>query len=234
MITPRPRRGSLLLAMLAFTVAACDDDDPSGPTPVARLRFVHAAQGTNTVDFRVDNNDAKPDVGYASNSLTFSNVTPGTRALAARANNGNTDLATLNQALPNGSAFTAVLVKRQAGVAMVAFPDTQPTPAANKAWVRILNVAPAAGNVDVYVTEANADLATATPQVTAVEFERASKYIEVDAASRRVRLTTAGTKTVVLDVQQLALPSQGVRTIVVLDANNGGTPLQSITGQDKN
>jgi hypothetical protein len=232
--THRSRRGSLLFAVLAFTVAACDDDDPSGPTPVARVRFVHAAQGTNVVDFRVDGADARADVDYASNSLTFSNFTPGTRALAVRANNGATDLATLNQNLADGAAYTTILVKRQAGLALVAFPDTQPTPAATKAWVRVINVAPAAGNVDVYVTEANTDLATATAQVTAVQFEKAGKYVEVDAAARRVRLTTAGTKTVVLDVQNLALPSQGVRTIVVLDANNGGTPLQSITGQDRN
>ena len=76
--------------------------------------------------------------------------------------------------------------------------------------------------------------ATTTPNATAIDFLKRSAYVEVTAAAQRVRLTTAGTKTVILDVNTLALPNRSVRSIAVLDANAGGTPLQGIVSAERN
>jgi hypothetical protein len=84
------------------------------------------------------------------------------------------------------------------------------------------------------VTAADAVLADATPQATAVEFLKPSKYVEVASGAQRVRLTTAGTKTVVLDINTIALPNRGVRGIAVLDAAAGGAPLQGVTASERN
>ena len=41
----------LALALVSITVAACDDDDPTGPQgDIARVRVVNAASGTADVD----------------------------------------------------------------------------------------------------------------------------------------------------------------------------------------
>jgi len=232
-MTKLSSRSPLLgLALLAFAVAC--DDDPNSPTPAARLRFVHAATGTQAVDFRVDGSALRSNVAYASSAITYSDVTPGNRSITVRATAGTTDIATLQRNLSVDSSYTATLVKRENGTALVVFPDTVSAPASGKARVRVLNTSPAAGSVDVYVTAADADLATATPQATAVDVEEGSKYVETNGGTYRVRLTAAGTKTVKLDMQSVALEAGKVRTIIVLDANAGGTPLQGITANDRN
>jgi hypothetical protein len=230
---PKLTSRSLLVLTLLGLAAACDDD-PSSPAPAARLRFVHAAQGTQAVDFRVDGTALRSNVAYAANTVEYSGVAPGNRALSVRLSGGTTDAATLTRNLSVDSSYTATLVKRDNGTALVVYPDTVSAPANGKARLRVLNTAPAAGSVDVYVTAPDADLEAATPSATGVDVEEASKYVETNAGTYRVRLTTAGTKTVKLDVQSVALEAGKVRTIIVLDATAGGAPLQSITATDRN
>ena len=232
MKTRRPLRAPLrALLLLAATATACDDSNE--PKQISQLRFVHAAPGTAAVDFRVEATPARTNVAYASNSITYSNVTPGSRALAVRLTGGATDLAAATQELGASRAYTAALVKRAAGPAIVLFADTNTAAAAGKAKLRVINAAPAAASVDVYVTAADADLATATPVATAVLFEKASKYTEVTSGTQRIRLTAAGTKTVLLNLAGFELPNGGVRTVVLMEANGGGAPLQSITTADR-
>jgi hypothetical protein len=226
-------RPNVLLAFAALSiVAACDNSD--GPDSVARVRFLHASQGRAAIDFRADGTTRGAGVTYGgtwSNSVVLD---AGARTFTARLTGGATDLATTAKTLANSANYSVVLAKRAAGDSLVVFADTSATPATDKSWVRVLNVSPAAGAVDVYVTAANADLATATPQATAIDFLKPSKYVEVTSGAQRVRLTTAGTKTVVLDINTIALPSRGVRSLAILDANAGGAPLQSVTASERN
>lgn len=219
------------LSLLALA-AACNDSD--GPESVARVRFLHAAQGRAAVDFRADGATHGAALGYSTNWSANAVLPSGSRAFSARLTGATTDLATATKSLANSGSYSIVLAKRPTTDSLVVYSDTAATPGTDKAWVRLLNVAPAAGNVDVYVTAAAADIATATPQAAAVAFLSPSKYIEVASGAQRVRITTAGTKTVVLDINTIALPSRGVRGIALLDSNAGGVPLQGVTSIEKN
>lgn len=228
--TLRPR---LLLTLAALSLAAaCDDSD--GPESVAQVRFLHASQGRAAIDFRADGTTRGAGQAYGANWSNNVVLDAGTRTFTARLAGGTTDLATTARTLANNGAYSVVLAKRPTTDTLLVFADTSAIPVTDKAYVRILNVAPAAGNLDVYVTAANADLAAATPQATAVEFLKPSKYVEVASGAQRIRLTTAGTKTVVLDINTLNLPSRSVRSIAVLEANAGGAPLQSVTALERN
>ncbi|MCC6771658.1 MAG: DUF4397 domain-containing protein [Gemmatimonadaceae bacterium] len=219
------------LALLAM-VAACNDSD--GPERVARVRFLHAAQGLAAIDFRADGATRRAAVGYSVSWSADAVLSAGTRSFTARLTGGTTDLATTAKALANSASYSIALAKRPTTDTLVVYSDTAATPATDKAWVRLLNVSPAAGSIDVYITAAGADLATATPQATNLTFLSASPYLEVASGAQRVRLTTTGTKTVVLDINTIALTSRGVRSIALLDSNTGGTPLQGVTSVEKN
>lgn len=229
-ITPSARFAFLALALVALN--ACDDSD--GPDPVAQVRFLHASPGRAAVDFRADGATRGAGVTYGT---AFSNgvvLDAGARTFTARAAGNATDLATTAGTLANSGTYSVVLAKRPAGDTLVVFADTSATAPTGKVFIRTLNVAPAAGAVDLYITAANTDLATATPQVAGIAFLKASRYVELDAGTYRVRLTTAGTKTVVLDVNTIAVPGRATRTIAVIDANAGGTPLQSVVSNERN
>ena len=88
--------------------------------------------------------------------------------------------------------------------------------------------------MDIYVTAPAANLATTAPTLTNVPFRAASSYLEVPAGTYRVRITPAGTKTVAIDVNDVALAAGQVRTAVAVDAPGGGAPLGAILLADRN
>lgn len=221
-----------LVAVSSLAASACGDSE--GPASIARVRFLHAAQGLAAVDFRSGGTTRSAAQAFSTAWSAEATLPTGASAFTARLTGGATDLASTNTTLANGARYSVVLAKRPTSDTLVVYTDTAATPAVDKALVRVLNVAPAAGAVDVYVTAVGADLATATPQATAVAFLARSAYIEVASGAQRVRVTNAGTKTVVLDLNPITLPSRGVRGIAVLDNAAGGLPLQGVVASEKN
>lgn len=225
----------LLLALVSVSsLAASACGDSEGPASVAHVRFLHAAPGLATVDFRSGGTTRSAAQAFGAAWSSEVTLPTGASAFTARLTGGAADLATTNTTLANSAGYSIVLAKRPTSDTLVVYTDTAATPAVDKALVRVLNVAPTAGAVDVYVTAVGADLATATPQATAVAFLERSAYIEVASGAQRVRLTTAGTKTVVLDLNPITLPSRSVRGIAVLDNAAGGAPLQGVVASEKN
>lgn len=225
---------AMLPVLTTALLGACDDDGTGpGPQPAA-VRFVHAASATGAVTLRAGSSAIATDVAFANTPASYAQVAAGEHQFAVRAANATTDLATKTANLPAGSARTLLLVKQSSANAIVVVGDTNTAPASGKAKVRIVHATSASGKVDVYVTAPNADLANATPAVTQLDFEKASRYIEVAAGTHQVRLTTAGTKTVVLDVPSVVLAAGQIRTVVSLDPAAGSTTFRSVVLADRN
>lgn len=220
------------LAMVAVGVTACSDDSTSPPQN-AQVRFVHAAAGIEAVDFRVEGADVRTDVAYGDEASAYGNVAAGERELAARLADGTEDLALATEDLLLGEQYTAVLVNGIDSQELEVYADTNTAAAEGKTRLRIINTAQVAGAVDVYVTDTDADLEEAEPVLTDVVIPEASKYVEVGSGEQRIRFTTAGTKTVVLDIESVDLPDGGVRTVLVLEADEGGNPLGALVTEDR-
>ena len=112
--------------------------------------------------------------------------------------------------------------------------DDNSTPAAGNARVRAIHGAPGAPAVDIYVTAPGADLETTIPLLASVEFGDVADYIEAPAGDYQVRVTPAGTKTVVIDSGTLTLSSGQVRTAIAVDAAGGGAPFDLLVLDDLN
>ena len=221
-----------LALVSALALAACSDDDGTGPDPKARVRLVHAAPGTANIMLR-RGGDELVQAAYGAPPAAYLQTDAGNATLAARLLGGAADLATVTANLEQDDDYTVLLVKRQAGPALVALADTNDAPAAGKAKLRVVHAAAAAGNVDVYITAPDADIAAINPTVAALQPEKATLYQVIDAANRRVRLTTAGTKTVVLDVNPVALAAGQVRSVIAIEAAAGGAPLAALSITDR-
>ena len=226
---------TLALALLAtFAVAACNDDDnTTAPATTAQLRVVHASPDAPNVDVLLDNAAVLTNVAYkvASNYLA---VPSGSRNLKVRATGTSTVVIDQTGTLAEGSFYTVLAAGRLASIAPVVLTDDQTSPASGNVRLRLVHASPTAGNVDIYVTAPTADIATATPTLANVPFRAASSYLEVPAGTYRVRITPAGTKTVAIDANNVALVAGQVRTAVAVDAPGGGAPLGAILLADKN
>lgn len=170
-----PRIAFILGATVAL--AACSAD-PTGnetihtPPPLAYVRYYNAVGDTLALDFRpVD------QVEYSTPFLAtpfraqglggYQGYTPGARHIRVFPN--STDLATTTSVLVDTTVtlaantyytFTQVGYARTGGVPaqyMLISTDTFPTVAAGNIAIRVANVGPIIGNVDVYITAAAGD-----------------------------------------------------------------------------
>ena len=119
------------------------------------------------------------------------------------------------------------------GAEVALVPDTNTAPAAGKSRLRLLNAASGTGTLDGYVTLPGVDLASIAPAVSGLSPAGPTKYLELEPGTYDVRLTTFGTKTVVIIAGNVTLAVGQVRTFVVLPTRIGGFTTTSVILPDR-
>jgi hypothetical protein len=214
------------IGMLAgvVAIAGCNLDSSVTPTgPQGVVQFVNAAPRYNSVDLSVDTLDLAPGTLYGNGTTVpvAAQATP--HQFVVSISNDTTILASVPVLVTDQSVFTAILVQRPVGADLLVLPDTVTAPAGTLASVRVINASPSAGAVDVYVTTTDSTLVN--PIATSLLLEGISPYVNVPVGSGRVRVTLAGTKTVLLDIDATSLTAGQVRTVVMIDSPGGGLPV---------
>ena len=223
---------TLLLAATAMT-AACDDDDNTGPEGEARVRVVHASPDAPDVDVLVDDSPVLTDVPYLATS-DYLEVAPGSRNLKVNAAGTATSVIDADVNLVDGTDYTVIASGLAAEIEPLVLEDDSSEPAEGLARVRAIHGAASAPAVDIYVTAPDADLTAETPALTNIVLGDVADYIEAPAGDYQVRVTTTGTKTVVIDSGTLTLESGQVRTAIAVDAPGGGAPFDLLILEDLN
>ena len=246
------------LGAAAFVaLAACGTNEalaPLEPTgPIGRVRFVNLI--TDTTRGRV--NAILERVPFGVN-LTYAQSTPATLPAPAtafyapvltgdrtlvlkRTRDTSVTVATIGFTVNEGQDRTIYAIGGVGGSAVTSFvtADTNPVTAATETRLRVVQLSPTAGAVDVFVTAAGANLATATPVATALGYQSVSPYFTVPRGTYEIRLVRAGTApanraaNVVLDVASVAFAGGTDRTILIADANEGGAPIQAVVLGDR-
>lgn len=247
------RLAPLAAALVVLACGTQDAEDPLAPGAQGRVRFVNVI--TDTTRGRV--NVLLEGVPFGVN-LTYTQTTPATLAapntalyaavlagarnmVLKRTADTSVTVATLAFTQAANEDRTVYAIGGAAGAAVTAFQtvDTNSTPAAGQARVRVVHLAPTAGSVDIFVTAPGADLAAATPTLSAVPFRGVSGYLTVAAGTYQVRVVPAGTApasragAVAINVASLAIPALANRTIVAADNNVGGAPLRAFVLTDR-
>jgi len=223
-------RGLAVVGMAVGLVAAsgCKIDNALGPSNnQAIVQFINAANNYATADLFVDGVDALPGVPYGQGtSITVSAPTT-PRSFAVRSAPDTTTIASSQLVVANQGTYALILTQRASGAGLLVLPDTVSSPPVNSIGLRVINAAPAAGVVDVYITGADSTTLT-TPVATNIPFEGVMNYKYVGVGTVHVVLTTAGTKTILLDVNASQLTAGQVRSVLVIDAAGGGFPLAGL------
>lgn len=239
-------RRAIVAVILA---AACKTDpapDPTAPIQAAgRVRFVSLI--TDTTRGRV--NATLEGVPFGVN-LTYSGTTPsslpspataiyspiytGARSLVLNRTIDLSLVSTINFNVTAGQDNTIYAMGGAGGGAItsVITTDVNTTPAAGQVRLRLVNMSPTGGSLDIFVTAVGGDLTTSTPTASGLAANSAGAYVALAAGTYQVRAVPAGTlaagrpAAVSVNLASITLAALSNRTIVAADNNVGGAPLR--------
>ena len=235
----------------ALAAAACgtkDAADPLQPTgPIGRVRFVNLITdpARNPVNAILEGlpfgvglvyAQSTPSTLPAPSTANYSPVLEGARSIILKRTADTTvTVGTLPFTVAAENDYTVFATGGSGGSAVSTFitGDANQAPATGQARIRVVNMSPTAGPLDVFITAANADLATATPVATALALRSVFAGVSLAPGTYQIRTVPAGTApaargaAVNSTLTGVVVAAGNGRTVVIADAPAGGTPLRS-------
>lgn len=221
------------LVGVSATLAACSSDNTLGLAVAggtntdtlsnARIRVVNATATSLDVATAgtVGTGNAAIGFGAASTCLSTSSTRPN---VAVRVAGSSTVLPGLATAYQSGVAYTVIAYPGTGGATQIATISDAFTPISGEVGLRVFNGGAAGTSYDVYVTAPGASLATTPPSFGAVTTGTATNFLGLSTTSpQQVRITTTGSKAVLLDLGNLALAAGQNATLVVAPPASGST-----------
>lgn len=251
------------LCIVSAIIAACSTKEAPGPIEptgaTGRVRLVNvitdATRGRvnaslEGIVFTVDlqyGQTAPANLPSPANA-PYAAVYTGDRSFVLKRTADTTvTVATLPFTITDGQDRTVYAIGGAGGTAVtsVITTDDNAAPAGTETRVRVVNMSPTAGAVDVFITAIGADLATATPRVSNLAYKSASPYFSVAPGAYQIRAVPAGTApanraasvtiSLASNVVPAPLPFSGgtARTVVLADNSTGGAPLRAVVITDR-
>jgi hypothetical protein len=218
---------TLSLSATAF-LTACGgggDDDGGGNT---KIRLLNATRSYAQLDLTVNDKTINSKVAYASVG-EYGDVNTGSTATRVLESAVGTSIAATTPGLTANSNYTLMTYGFAGAIRTILLQEAETAPEANKAKLVVLNLAPDAGALDVYVTTANEDINTATALTTNLEAHRSSGYSQINSGTFRVRVTGYNRRNDLrLDIPAITLDSASVN-VLALTASEGGVLVNGIT-----
>lgn len=217
----------LLAAGASLVLAACGD---AGTTDrkKAQVRLVNASVGYAALDLREEGAVRQGGVAYGG-SASYVQVDPTPDELSVHAAGSSTALVSTKPSLERNHHYTLLAFGNAGALRTELLDDEAGEPDSGRTQLRVVNAAPDAGTVDVYLTEPSEAIAGAVPLAGAAEFGKVGGWLTVNSGSWRLRVAAAGSKTDIrLDIPTLELGSKQVLTLVLAPA--GGALLVNALG----
>ena len=148
-------RHTVLLAA-ALSLAACDDDEPTGITDPAFVRVINASPATTSLDVVVDGRLVESDLAFGESSDICVQVPSGDQTVTLR-DDGAT-IAMVDATFVTGDRYALVLTGTAGADAEAVVVEDRPTPAVPGGFqfVRFVNATGETGQV--YLTEPAEDI----------------------------------------------------------------------------
>jgi hypothetical protein len=191
----------------------------------ARVRVIHASPDAPNVDVYANNNKVLSDVPFpaASDYLTVPAGTYNFKVFAAGADPASDDpVIDADATLAAGKDYSVAAVGRVADIEPAVFEDNNGAPATGKAHVRVIHGSPDAPNVDVAVKGGPVLFAN-------LAFPNAAGPSPVDAGTYDLEVRAAGSMTVALPLNDVALTAGKIYTVVAVGLLDGEPELTTLT-----
>jgi hypothetical protein len=221
---------TLSLSATAF-LTACGSGGGGGSD--TQVRLLNATRSYASLDLSVDDKTINSKVAYAS---VGDYATVNTSATAVRVLTSDVGTSISATAVPTaaGSNYTYITYGFAGAIRTTLLQENQDAPEANKAKLLVLNLAPDAGALDVYLTTAaDCSLAADTALTTNLQGGSGSGYIQVNSGTFRVCVTGYGRRSDLrLNIPAVTLDSASVNSLILV-ASEGGVLVNGITAVQK-
>lgn len=218
-----PRR-HLLIAAGAGWLAGCGGGEE---TTQPQLRLVNASVDYPRLDLRVAGRVRQSGVGFGQTAAYVGVDRDDTRT-ELLASGSSSPLVTLEPALARRQHYTVLAHGSAGALRQLLLDDEVAEPAEGRAVLRVINAAPDAGALDVFLTGATDALSTAVPVVEDAGYGTVGALLTVNAVAWRVRVTGANSSSDLrLDLTDVVLGSRQVVTLV-LAPSAGGVLVQAL------
>ncbi|MCV2350496.1 DUF4397 domain-containing protein [Paucibacter sp. Y2R2-4] len=215
--------GLILATALGATLGLSACGGGSSDNKTTQLRLLNASAAYSSLDLSVNSANLNTNVAYGSVG-SYGSVNTSATASEVQTNGVGAVVASLTPTLSAGSNYTLIAYGWSGAVHTSLLQEAEAAADSNKSKLLVLNLAPDAGALDVYVSAANnsEDLSNFTPVAANIGGGYSSGYNNLNSGSFRVTLTGAGQpKDIRLDIPSLTLDSTGVSSLIVT-ASVGG------------
>lgn len=224
------RRTALLLVALLLS---CDSSggpfiiqDPGAGGGPTQLRLLHASQNSGNLQLLTGGQTQLGAIGFTS-VTPYTDLTATSLSLTLRTSPGGIPILDTVVTIPDSSLVTVVADGDSANLTLRLVFDGRPVADTTFIKLRMLHESPASAALDLYVTDPLVLIDTVPPTLAGVTYRVATQYLILQSGTYQIRVTTGGTKDIVVDTGILDLGNGAVRTLTVFDATGGGLPAQS-------
>jgi hypothetical protein len=188
----------------------------------AQVRLVNASNDYKTLEFYVDGRLTQSQVGYGA-SASYQNVDPDKSGSSSLAQPSSaTSLLSFALNVGKNKYYTLLAYGPLGGLKQLLLDDNVGAPDNNKTLLRVVNAAPDAGALDVYLTSSTDPLAAAVAVLSGAAYATPSNWFSVNSNSWYLRVTQAGSKTDLrLELPALQLTSKQLVTLVLTPGRGG-------------
>jgi hypothetical protein len=223
------RRTVLASGLAAAFATACGGGTDATK---AQVRLVNASAGYSALDLTVDDGRRQSSVAYGQ-TASYAEVDPDHTETVVSQSNSAGALVSLTPSLAKEDHYSLLAYGNEGGLAVLVLDENADEPASGKTQLRVVNAAPDAGDLDVYVTAVGDPLSAAVAVVSAAGVGDIGSYVTLNSGTRQLRITAAALKDDLrLDVSNLVLPGQRNVTLV-LTPGRGGMLVNALLLQDR-
>ena len=187
----------------------------------AQVRLVNASSGYSALDMSVDDTRRFSSVAYGA-SADYVEIDPAKTSTVISRPNSATSLASFTPSYRKDQNFSVLAYGGEGTLKTLVLDDNTGAPADGKTLLRVVNAAPDAGKLDVYLTGSGETLNEAVAVQTDAALGVPSGYTPVNSSTWRLQVTATNSKTDVrLDVAALSLGNGNVTTLVLTPGRGG-------------
>ena len=215
------RRGSAFVCLLAVTlsISNCSSTRSSD----TQLRVLQASPDeTTTLNVLLDGNTTFSNLAL-NTPTNYSAVNSGSRHLQVEASDSSTPVIDETVTLNRATNYTLITASFATSLTPIFLTDTQTAPGSGDFQFRLVNAAPSAGPVDIYVVTPGTPAGSVPPTASSLLFTSATSYQVLTAGTYDIIFTQAGFPGVpYVQISSVAFAAGQNRTVVLAPNINGG------------